>query len=131
MGLTSALVDRARVVTNESTGRKVDGTTLMAETTGPWFRARLMFDTAPAKVDEQGERRKILASPSLMFGVKDEDGGVLDVTGDLQIEVASVELGTATWRTTGDPQPIRKKRRVIGGTINLQRVVERPREGVR
>lgn len=118
------------MVTNESTGRKVDGTTLMAETYGPWFRARLIFNSAPQKVDEQGERRKILAAPSLMFGVRDLDGGSLDVSGDLQIEVDSVELGRALWRTTGDPLPIRKKRRVIGGQINLQRVVEREREGV-
>src|SRR3954454_16262824 len=110
MALVAALVDRARIVQNTSTGVKVDGTTQMVETHGSWFRARLMVTAEPRKRDEQGERRKVVTTPQLMFGVRDLDGGSLinaagqwQVNGDMRVEVASPELGSAVFRTLGDP----------------------------
>lgn len=131
MGLVGVLVDRARLVTNTSTGQKVEGTTLMTEGHGEWFKCRLFLDMQqyPERT-EQGGRRKRVKTPQVMFGVKDLQGDPLDVRGDQQIEVESKEYGRAMWQITADPQPIRKKRRVIGGLVEVERVVETPRQGV-
>ncbi|MET0604402.1 MAG: hypothetical protein ABW167_20620 [Baekduia sp.] len=131
MGLRSVLVDRARLVVKEGTGVKVEGTTLMEPGHGEWFRCRLFLDMQQYEErSEQGGRRKRVKTPQVMFGVKDVAGDPLDVRADSELEVDSKEFGRALWQITGDPQPIRKKRRVIGGLVQVERVVETPREGV-
>jgi hypothetical protein len=98
---------------------------------GEWFRARLFLDMQQyAERDEQGERRKVVHTPQLMFGVRDVVGGAVAVLAEEEVEVDSPEFGRQVWRVTGDPQPIRKKRAVIGGLVTLERVVERGRAGV-
>lgn len=129
MSIKAACVDRARVKRKESSGQKIEGTTQMVPTTGPWFRARLFPEEADER-SEQGERKKIVSTPQLLYPIKDEEGGVVDLHGEDTVEVASNELGTNTYRVQGDPELIRKKRKVIGGLVTLELVVERPRAGV-
>jgi hypothetical protein len=129
VALAGALVDRGRVVRRESTGRKVEGTTQMAPTHGPWFRARLFLQDAPER-SEQGDRKKAVAMPRVMFLVTDVGGVAVDVNAEDQLEIASPELGTAVWRVTAQPAPIRKKRRVIGWEVGIERVLEPKRKGV-
>jgi hypothetical protein len=131
VAIGAALVDRARTVRREATGQRVEGTSLMAPVFGEWFRARLFLDMQQyAERDEQGERRKVVHTPQLMFGVRDVVGGAVAVLAEEEVEVDSPEFGRQVWRVTGDPQPIRKKRAVIGGLVTLERVVERGRAGV-
>lgn len=101
----------------------------MAVTHGAWFKARLFLRDAPER-GEQGDRKKAVATPQLLFLVTDTDGGAVDVHADDRVEVASPELGTALWRLTAEPEPIRKKRRVIGYLVGLERVLEPRRKGV-
>lgn len=129
MALAGALVDRARTVRRESTGRKVEGTTQLTPTHGEWFKARLFLKAAPER-REQGDRKKAVATPRLMFLVNDVGGDPVDLHAEDQVEVASPELGTAMWRITEEPEPIRKKRRVIGWEVGLERVLETQRKGV-
>lgn len=133
MGLVSVLVDRARVVEKSSTGVKVEGTTQMAPTHGEWFKCRLFLDMQQyAERAEQGERRKRVKTPQVLYGTTDLAGKALDVQmrADVMLEIDSPQFGRAVWRMTGDPQPIRKKRAVLGGMVQVERVVETPRQGV-
>lgn len=132
MGLNSVLVDRARVVEKQSTGVKVEGTTRMAEVAGEWFKCRLFLDMQQyGERSEQGGRRKRVKTPQVLFGARDVAGEDINLRADQRIEIDSAEFGRAVWSVTADPQPIRKKRRVIGGQVEVERVVETPRQGVR
>lgn len=122
MALTAALVDRARTVSKGSTGRKVEGMTRMATLHGPWFRARLFPQGAPQEFDNG--RPRVVSSPTLMLGVRDSNGDPILINANLSIEVDSKELGRSIWKVTGDPEPIRKRRRVIGYVAALERVIE-------
>lgn len=119
MSLNAVLVDRARVVSKASTGKRVEGTTRVATVHGAWFRARLFLEGAPESPPTARLRQRTTASPQLMFALRDERGENVKVTADVQLEVESAELGHEVWRVTGDPQPIRKKRSLIGylGTV--------------
>lgn len=128
MGLTGALVDRARTITRDSTGVKVEGTTLLTDTHSAWFKARLFLDQASER-KEQGERAKAVSTPQILIAYRDEFGELVVVDSDMKLEVESPELGTALWRIQGQPQPIRKKRPVIGYLATLERVIEPAREG--
>jgi hypothetical protein len=126
----SALVDRARIVERESTGQKVEGTTLMSPTHSAWFKCRLFLESASER-KEQGERRKVVATPQVLCALRDENGELVVIEAEMRMEISSTELGTATWNVSGDPEPIRKKRSLIGWLASIERVVERPRAGVR
>lgn len=131
MSITAVMVDRARIIERVETGKKVEGTTTMAPVHGPWFKVRLFLDMAQSpERSEQGERKKVVQTPLMMFGVKTLDGAPLELVAEQQVEISSPRFGTAVWRLTADPQPISKKRRVIGGQVSLERVAERPRRGV-
>lgn len=129
MGLAAVLVDRARTIRKEA-GARVEGRSANVTVEGAWFKARLMLDTAEAQesVDTGRGRRATVPRPQLLYGVGDLEGGTVDVFASDQIEVFSVELGSAIWRVTGDPQPIRKKRRVIGWQAGLERLHEPERQ---
>lgn len=125
MGLNAVLVDQARTVRSEA-GPRIGGRSQMQPVFGPWFRARLFLDTASADEaeDDNRGRRKTVPRPTLMCGVADLQGNALSVKASDELEVASAELGTARWKITADPQPIRKKRRVIGMQLTLARMAE-------
>lgn len=124
MGLNAVLVDRARVVTKASTGKRVEGTTRVATVHGAWFRARLFLEGAPEAAPSARRRQHTTASPQLMFAIRDSNGDPVLVTADLQLEIESAQLGHKVWQVTGDPQPIRKKRTVIGFLGDVRRLDE-------
>lgn len=96
-----------------------------AATSSQWFKARLFLpDTSSESSDSQGARRRQVKRPTLMTGVRDADRQPLDVRAEDQLDVDSPELGRATWRVIGDPAPLRKRRKVIGFQIVLERVKE-------
>lgn len=131
MSITSVMVDRARVLDREASGLKVEGTTLMVPTHGEWFKARLFLDMAQSpERKEQGERKKVVQTPLLLFGIKDTAGNPLELHADVQVEISSARFGSGIWQLTAEPQPISKKTRVIGGQVTIERVREPARRGV-
>jgi hypothetical protein len=131
------LKDRARSIQSLPTETRVEGKTVMANDVlwGDWFKARLSEQSRRETTDGGGTWRTV-KNPSLLFGVKDTYGQTLldtDEGGSLlkardRVEVDSVQLGRAVYELTGDPQPIRKKRRLIGFEAPLQRVDRQPHE---
>lgn len=123
MGLGVALVDRARIIVNQSSGVKVQGTTVFAPTPHAWFKARLTLAAASEGTDDASTRRTTRQA-TLMTGVRDESRETLVLRSSDRIEVDSKALGRATYEISGDPEPIRKKRTLIGWTMNLALVDE-------
>lgn len=123
MALTAALVDRARPVERRRSGRRVEGRTVFGEARGAWFKARLELPQAPEGAEAPTGVRPVVTAPTLMYGVRDSDGQPVELTNQKRVEVDSKELGRATWDVVGDPQPIRKKRTLLGWQAQLRRVV--------
>ena len=141
MGLNAALVDRARRIAPSPSAVKVEGTTQFTDIPGPWFRARLTpvsgaqteasLRVRAGLADDGGSRSKSTERLTLMFGIKDTEGGSLvDETGRCvvnapdRVEVASPQLGTFLYEGTEMPAVIRKKKKVIGYEVGLSRVHE-------
>jgi hypothetical protein len=133
MAITAVMVDRARLLSKEEAGRKVEGTTQMADVVGPWFRARLFLPSAGEQDGPSGNgtgRKKTVPRPQLMWALRDSEGGDVEIHFDQKVEVDSTELGRAIWKVNGEPEKIRKKRRVIGHLADLERTSEREFETV-
>lgn len=111
----------------QSTGRKVDGQSRAVPITGPWFKARL--EVTQAQEGNFGQRRRATQRPSLMCGIRDEDGNTVSFGAQDQIEVDSPQLGRALWQVTSEPAPMRKKRTVIGWEVALARPEEHDGSG--
>lgn len=120
MGLNAALVDRARVVRNVSAGTRVEGRTPYTATPGQWFKVRLSLPSGSESQASAG--RSTSQQAQVMTGRKDVSGAVLDVRASDQVEVVSAALGTYLFEVTGTPKPIRKKRRLLGWTVQLVEV---------
>ena len=122
MAYRGALVDRAQIRRKQGQGRKVDGRTIFASQDGPVFRARLQLPQA--NEDTRDERTAAVIRPTLMTDRKDASGALLDFRVSDRILVTSVQLGTNVWEVTGEPEPLRKKRKVIGWVVPINRVEE-------
>lgn len=123
MGLGGALVDRARPVRRTDAGLRVEGRTQYGEAKGPWFRCRLELPAAGEQGAAPTGVRPVLTEPTLMYEPRDEEGDPLHLTNQERVEVVSRELGSELWELTGDPQPIRKRRTLIGWQAQLRRLV--------
>src|SRR5947199_26742 len=122
MGLQGVLVDRARPLRKREAGRRVEGRTIRGVAPGEWFKCRL---TLPSAVEDSGATagvRPVTTQPMLLLGVKDLAGEPLVLHNDLRLEINSRQLGLATWDVVGEPEPLRKKRRVIGYQAAIRRV---------
>lgn len=126
MGLSSALVDKARRISETATAEKVDGTTIFTPTTGAWFKARLTLEAAPESDDPQGGVRRTERTATLMYSKRDAAHNAVVVVATDKIEVNSKALGTTVFEVVGDPEPLRKKRRVIGFEVPLSLISEHP-----
>lgn len=129
MGLNSALVDRARVLRENPTATKVEGSTVFdpAPHVGAWFRCRL----EPALANEAtgpGGFKTVTKSPVMMYGIKDSAGAPIALDNEDKVEVDAPRFAQTlgadrtVWLVTQDPEPMPKKRRVIGHQVQLQRV---------
>lgn len=126
MGLNAALVDRARVVERRAAGARVEGRTLYGETRGAWFRCRL---TLPSTREVQAAATRMPQAniePTLLVGDRDEAGDPVTLTIAQRVEVDSPELGEALWEVVTEPEPLRKKRRVLGYQATVRRIETRP-----
>lgn len=105
---------------------KVEGTTQYEPVTGGWFRCRLTISSLPKR--EQGGRARVEKSPTLMYGLRDENGDAVLLTFNDKVEVRSEEQGidTEVFLIDGDPVPLRKRRLVIGYEVQTKRVQVHP-----
>lgn len=122
MAYRGALVDRAVIRRKRGQGRKVDGRTVFLPEDSPEFRARLQL--SQANEDTRDERTAAVVRPILMTDRKDSAGDLLEFKMSDRIVVTSRELGTNVWEVTGEPEPLRKKRKVIGWVVPISRVEE-------
>jgi hypothetical protein len=124
VALRGALVDQGRSVSRVPVSPRVEGQTQIGLVYGEWFRARLFLEQAPEAPDAGGHLRAV-SSPQFLMDIVDLQGNPVSVNADEHVEINSPELGRATWQVIDDPQPIRKKRRVIGYYGALRQVQER------
>ena len=124
MGCNTALVDKGYVVDRVGTGTKIEGTTFFTEADtdeGDWFRMRLEPPVGGETKDDARERRTRSASRSLVAR-RTKSGELVAIKAKTKVFVRSKQLGEGLWMVTGDPTPIRKKRRVIGWECDFVRV---------
>jgi hypothetical protein len=126
VSLQTALVDRARQVSETPTGEKVEGSTIFQTSNGPWFKVRLTMSPAPEADDPQAGRRRVPHPGTILCGVKDADGGAVTISSADRLWVNSKELGDALYEITSDGEPIRKRRKLIGWMANITRLEEHP-----
>lgn len=122
MGLRAALVDRAYRIRKSPSGEKVEGTTIFAPAESEAIPARLTLSTAAERNDDG--RTITEPQPTLIVYRRDLLGEELDWKATDRIRVESQQLGNHEFEVQGDPQPMRKKRRIIGWTITLRRTDE-------
>jgi hypothetical protein len=122
MGFRGALVDTAYRIRQSPTRKRVEGSTVFQPNESEPIKARLTINTA----GERTEDGRVLTEPqpTLVVYRKDLLGETLDWKASDRIRVESVELGTHDFEIQGEPQPMRKKRRVIGWTFTLRRTEE-------
>lgn len=122
MGLRSVLVDRAYRIRKGATSKRVEGSTIFSAQESEQIRVRLSIQQAGERTDDG--RVLTEPQPTLLVYKRDILGEELDWKATDRIRVESAELGTHEYEVSGDPQPMRKKRRVIGWTLNLRRTEE-------
>lgn len=126
MGLGGALVDRAKIVRNEpSAAGRVAGSTRFVPVEGDWFRARLELPSGTESSGPENSRRRAVIAPTLMFEDVDERGQPIKLTTQDRVLVNSPEQDESMWEVVAEPQPIRKKRTVIGYQVTLRRTTTR------
>lgn len=119
MALGAALVDRGRFVRREKATTEVDGERQFKDAVPEeqrWFRCRLQM--LKGSEQQQDGRRRRVVRPMLTVGRK-----VKIKKGD-QIEIKCKELygnELVVFTVDGDPEPMRKRRTVIGYEATLAR----------
>jgi hypothetical protein len=121
MGLNAALVDRARIIRQQTTGKKIEGTTIYEDVEQPWFRVRLTEAEAPEGSYDPRQKR-VTRSAALLVARKDVAHNLVEIRASDRLEIRSRELGEGIWEVTAAPGPIRKKRRVIGWEAAVNQV---------
>ena len=107
MSYRSVLVDKARAITYTRGTRGIEGESLKITTYGKWFSARLV-PAGSKEVRANNRSSHETKETQLLYAV----GGSLHIND--KVEVTSRELGTAVWIVMGEPQPVRKKRVLLG-----------------
>jgi hypothetical protein len=125
MSLAAVCVDRARIIVKEAGGPRKEGKTSFVQVPGQWFKCRLFLEGTTDTEDPQAGRWSSQSTQQLICLPRDLDGNPLVFRADRALDVLSKELGRAVWRLAGEPEPLRKKRRVIGYLAQVSRVVER------
>jgi hypothetical protein len=120
MGLTTALVDRARIVSAEKMAEKVDGSTKFADISDEWFRCRLIPAASPEVAVEGQERTRVVTRARLLVGVRDLSGQPVRLDHTARVEVDSPDLGIKTYEIVEQPRPIRKRRRIMGYVMGVK-----------
>lgn len=130
MALGAAMVDQARIYEKRPVaGGRVEGTTRLIDYAGPWIKARMTIPPAPEASDQPPRgRRRVPQVPTVMMLAKDKAGNLVKLTTEHRLGVLSKQqFGDGVeviFEVTADPEPIRKKRAVIGWQVAVRRVVD-------
>jgi hypothetical protein len=128
VSLNAVLVDRASVVTRQATGVRVEGRTIRADVEAPQFKCRLEVNVAQDTPDPATGVPVVTRTTSLLYGLHDIEGNPVVLNAADRVRVVSRSMGMdELWDVAGDPQPIRKRRRLLGWQVDL-RHVETPQE---
>jgi hypothetical protein len=123
VALQGVLVDRGRLLRKAAQPVKIEGRSQFADAEpGDWFGCRLFLPASPESYDPATVRRRVVIVPTLLYGLYDDSGNLLEVLNTDEIEVESDDLGNATWQVTAAPEPLRKKNGLIGWQTTLRRV---------
>lgn len=122
MGFHSALVDQARLLSKEPLGATVGGTIRFTDVRGEWFRCRLTLPGAPENLEGATYRRTVIRVPTLLYDIVDAVDEAVVLFVETRLEVNSKELGDQVWDVVSNPEPLRRKRRVMGWQTTLRRV---------
>jgi hypothetical protein len=125
MGLRSVLVDQARPVEQREAGVRVEGRTVFRPVKGEWFKCRLTLPLAIEDAPGTAGLRQVPVQPTILLGTKDVSGGAVELHNDLRLEIVSKQLGSAVWDVVGEPEPLRKKRKVIGYQATVRQIILR------
>lgn len=104
---------------------RLEGRSGFAQVPQQWFKCRLFLTQSMDQVDPAGMHTSNVSSPQVLTVARDLDGQTLVFQGDFYIEITSAQFGRAVWQMQGEPEPLRKKRRVIGWLLFTQQVIER------
>ena len=113
--LSTALVDRARVVRKVEAGERVEGATPMTDVPGAWFAARLVIRDATERDDAHGGRG-VLARGQVVCPPG------TDVLASDRLEVRSPLLGDAIWQVVSAPERATTSRATVAVIVSVQRV---------
>jgi hypothetical protein len=121
MGLRAVLVDEARARRPVRQPVKVDGTSITNRATSGWVRVRVELgpgaEDRPASQPPRTRRTpRLMCLPTLEGRCPFQPTDIVDVR--------SAQFGEFAMKVTGEATPIRKKRRVIGWEVPLERVKE-------
>jgi hypothetical protein len=116
------------VIRKVPAGRKVEGRTVMESVDGEWFRCRLTLPSANQTPDAASGARKVVREPMLLWGLRDLSGDPVELTVENRVEVNSRELGRAVWDVQAEPEPLRRRRRLLGYQTTLRRVIVHERQ---
>jgi hypothetical protein len=125
MALAHVCVDRGRVVVKEPSATRVEGSTSFVAVPEQWFKCRLFLTSTTDVPDPQQSHWLSTSAPQVLAVTRDYDGSPLMFRSDQTIEINSRQLGRHVWRMTGEPEPLRKRRRIIGWLLLVSRVIER------
>ncbi len=120
------MVDRARVIERVATGARVEGTAQYESVQGPLFRCRLFPNETP-ETDSgvRAGRRVLVDGPHVIVGITDVNGdriAVGDIGPNVQLEIATLNMGTDVWQVSAQPQPLLTKKKVLGYYFPVRRV---------
>lgn len=131
MSLSSALVDRARVLRrsvryagNPPVPVKVEGSTMYDDVFSQWFSCRVDSPAAPKTRDAAGGRARADQRPMLIYDLEDDDGSPVNLHAEDRVQVESEELGLSVWELVGEPQIDRKKVDLVAGEVSISRILE-------
>lgn len=123
MALTSALVDWAAVVTKLPSGERVEGRTVRSDVESPQFKCRIDVNSMTDQPDPATGVPVVTRTTNLLYGTHDITGQPVLLDAGKRVRVVSTSLSMdELWDVAGDPQPIRKRRRVIGYQVELRHV---------
>lgn len=125
MSLAAVCVDRGRIITKEPSTARIEGRTAFTPVAAQWFKCRLFLANSNDVTDAQQAHFSTVNQPQVLVVAKDLDGVPLTFRGDQHIDISSQQFERAVWRAMGEPEPLRKKRKVIGWLLYLERVIER------
>jgi hypothetical protein len=124
VSIRAVCVDRARIIRKEPSAVRVEGSTSFTNVGEQWFRARLFLTSTTDVPDPEASHWLSQSAPQVLAVTHDFDHNKLEFRSDLHIEIRSRQLGKAVWRMSGEPEPLRRKHRVIGWLLLVSRVIE-------